>query len=74
MRRCNQGEKSGRWIGRAQIVLKKQKASKISRMDQHTKLDQNRTNQLRRAHVGYVVQRPQYQYRTIVFLPVMKKL
>ena len=74
MRRRNQGEKSSHWISGAQIVLKKQKASKIARRDQHTKLDRNRTNQLRRAHVGYVVQRPQYQYRTIVFLPVMKKL
>ena len=39
MRRRNQGEKSGRWISGAQIVLKKQKANKISRTDQHTKLD-----------------------------------
>jgi len=29
MRRRNQGEKSDRWISGAQIVLRKQKASKI---------------------------------------------
>ena len=39
MRRRNQGEKYGRWISGASIVLKKQKASKISRRDQHAKLD-----------------------------------
>ena len=39
MRRRNQGEKSSHWISGAQIVLKKQKASKIARRDQHTKLD-----------------------------------
>ena len=39
MRRSNQGEKSSHWISGAQIVLKKQKASKIARRDQHNKLD-----------------------------------
>jgi len=39
MRHRNQGEKSGRWISRASIVLKKQKASKIARRDEHAKLE-----------------------------------
>ena len=50
MRYRNQGKKSSHWISGAQIVLKKQKASKIARRDQHTKLDRKIKSHF---YVGY---------------------